>query len=162
MIKKFLRLIRTLIIGTIWTYVFLVLSHFIMLLLWNFNIFALADWQTIARYWNSGGAIKVARDYAFLGCIILLPILWIWGWRRLNKTGYLELFLAPVQAYNRWIIRRYGSNSSRILLKNLKSSQNNLEDLKMQLEAIKPGKPTEVVNIREEIQKKIESGTSKY
>lgn len=162
MMKKLLLLIRAIIIGTIWTFVFLVLSHFIMLLLWNFDIFSLKDWQTIAQYWNSGGSIKIARDYAFSACIILLPLFWIWGWHRLSRIDYLNIFLAPVNVYNSWIIRRYGSNSSRIMLKNLKSNHENIETLKLQLEAIKPEKPKEVVNIREEIQKKIESGTTKY
>lgn len=162
MLKKFFHLIRFLLIGTIWTLVFLVLSSLIMYQVWNFDIFNFGDWQTIERFWNSGGTIKIAKDYAFIGSIILIPILWIWILYKLNKINWLDIILAPVHSYNAWIIRCYGSDSKRIVLKNIKSSQDNIEFIKQQLESIKPEKPREVVNIREEIQKKIESETTKY
>ena len=160
--RKFFCLLRTLLIGVIWTYIFLALSGLLFIRLWNFNFLAPSGWRTISDFWQVGGVIKTSRDYLFLLMLAAVPGVWLWGWRRLLRIGYFNLLLSPVNRYNRYVINKYGHNSKRIVLKNLKSSQKMIDDIKNQLESIKPESPKEVKNIREEIQKKIESGTSKF
>lgn len=159
MIKKFLRTLKILTVGVLWSYIFVVLARFLMLKLWNFDLLNPQDWDTIARYWDNGGSIKIAKDYIFSINIILLPFLWIYGWKKLDQTNFLNLLLWPLNLYNHW---RYNQEMPRIILKKSKNSYDNLAATKQKLDSIKPQKPTEVKTIREEIQKKIESQTSKY
>lgn len=154
--KKIYKVFRVSLIGVIWTYLFLVVSNYIMFQLWNFNFMSARSWQTISRFWESGGIIKTKTDYIFLLMLISLPFLWILGWLRALRIDYLSILLYPVNAYNRYVINKYGHDSSRIVLKNIKSSQKIIEEIKSQLESIKPAKTKEVGNIRAEVQKKLE------
>lgn len=154
--KKVYKVFRVSLIGVIWTYLFLVVSNYIMFQLWNFNFMSARSWQTISRFWESGGIIKTKTDYIFLLMLISLPFLWILGWLRALRIDYLSILLYPVNAYNRYVINKYGHDSSRIVLKNIKSSQKIIEEIKSQLESIKPAKTKEVSNIRAEVQKKLE------
>ena len=154
--KKVYKVFRVSLIGVIWTYLFLVVSNYIMFQLWNFNFMSARSWQTISRFWESGGIIKTKTDYIFLLMLISLPFLWILGWLRALRIDYLSILLYPVNAYNRYVINKYGHDSSRIVLKNIKSSKKIIEEIKSQLESIKPAKTKEVGNIRAEVQKKLE------
>lgn len=161
MMKKILRIIRTALIGLIWTYVFLTVANYTMFELWNFNFMSARSWQTISRFWQAGGVIKSAKDYVFLLMLFALPFIWIWSWRRLLQIDYLNILLYPLIAYNRHIINKYGHDSSRVVLRNLKSSQKMIEEIKEQLESIKPDKAKEVGNIRAQINKKLEEVNKK-
>lgn len=161
MIRKLLNFIRFLLIGSVWTAVYLVLVNTLLYHVWHFNLFSVRSWQTISAYWQAGGVIKTSSDYIFLTALIITPILWIIGWRFLLKVNYLNILLYPLNTYNRYIISKYGHQSSRIMLKNIKSSQEMIEEVKNQLESIKPGKPQEVHQIRDEIQKKLDSAINK-
>ncbi len=159
--KKLLKIFRTLLIGLIWTYLFMVLANFIMYRLWSFNFLSARSWQTISRFWEAGGIIKTTKDYIFLLMLFSLPFIWIWGWRRLSAIDYFSILIYPLNTYNRHIINKYGHDSSRVVLRNLKSSQKMIEEIKGRLEAIKPEKPKEVGNIRAEVRKKIEDVVKK-
>ena len=154
--KKLLAIFRTLIIGIVWTYVFLVAANFIMYKLWSFNFMSARSWQTVSRFWEAGGVIKTARDYIFLLMLVSLPFLWLWSWKKLLGIDYLSVLLYPLNAYNRHIIKKYGHESSRVVLRNLKSSQKMIEEIKSRLDSIKPAKPKEVGSIRAEVHKKLE------
>lgn len=95
MLKKTLRLIRNLIIGTIWTYLFMVLANLALFYLWNFNLFSAHSWKTIGYFWEAGGVIKKAKDYLFLFMLLCVPWFWIWGWRLLTRVNYLNILLIP-------------------------------------------------------------------
>lgn len=154
--KKLLSIFRAFAIGIIWTYVFLVAANFVMYKLWSFNFMSARSWQTISRFWEAGGVIKTTRDYIFLLMLVSLPFLWLWGWRKLLRIDYLDILLYPLNAYNRHIINKYGHDSSRIVLRNLKSSQKMIEEIKSRLDSIKPAKAKEGGNIRAEVHKKLE------
>ncbi len=162
MLRKIFILVRTLLIGAGWTYVFLPVVNLVFIALWNFSFFSASSWHTIRDFWQIGGVIKTAPDYLFLFMLIMVIPLWLWGWKRLTRVDYAAILLFPVNAYNRHIINKYGHDSKRIILRNLKSSREAVEAVKNQIESIKPESPREVKNIREEIQKKIESETSKF
>lgn len=161
MILKFCKLIRALIIGILWSYFFLAVANFALIYFWNFNLFSHNSWQTISYFWQSGGVIKTAKDYFFLSVLFSLPWFWLWGWKKANRINFLELFLYPLIAYNRWIIKKYGHSSSRLVLRNLKSSRQMIEEVKIKLDSIKPDKPQEVVNIREEVKSTLYSSKTK-
>ena len=153
--KKLLKIFRTALIGLLWTYFFLIISNYLMYQLWSFNFMSAHSWQTISRYWNSVGVINSAPDYIFLLMLFSLPLVWLIGWILLLRVDYLNILLYPINAYNRRIINKYGHDSSRVVLRNLKSSQKMIEEIKEQLESIKPAKNKEVNNIRLEVQKKL-------
>ena len=126
-----------------------------MLKLWSFNLFSARSWQIINRFWEAGGVIKTVEDYTFLIMLTSLPIVWLLGWKFFLKQNYLNILLAPINAYNNHIIKKYGHESKRIVLRNVKSSQQMIEEIKEQIENIKPAKSQEAGNIRSEVIKTI-------
>lgn len=162
---KFLKLIgkivRNLLIAFVWTFVFVVIVNNLLVFTWSFNLFSSNSWKTIYYFWQGGGIIKTLKDYIFLLCLFSIPFLWVWGLRRLIRVNYISILISPITVYNNHIIKKYGRNSSRILLKNLKSDHHDVEVIKEEIESIKPDNPQEVQIIRSEIQKKIGSAINK-
>lgn len=154
--KKIYKIFRTFLIGVVWTYLFLVIANYAIYQIWSFNFMSARSWHTVSRFWESGGVINTTADYIFLFTLFALPFLWFWGWIKALKIDYLGILLYPLNSYNRYIINKYGHDSSRIVLKNIKSSQKMIEEIKNQIESIKPAKTKEVKNIRAEVQKKLE------
>ncbi|MBE6448924.1 MAG: hypothetical protein E7018_06500 [Alphaproteobacteria bacterium] len=153
---KLLKILKFLIVGIVWSYFFIICSNFAVYKIWNFNFLSAHSWQIIINFWNAGGIIKTAKDYVFLISLFSLPFIWIYGWRKALKINYLQLLLYPLEAYNRHIINKYGQDSSRVVLRNLKSSQKIMEEIKSQLDSIKPAKNKEVSNIRSQVNKQRE------
>lgn len=161
MLKKILHIFRFSLIGCVWTYTFLMLANYLTFSLWNFNFMSSHSWKVIDTFWNSGGVIKSGSDYLFLSFLISLPLIWIFGWKYFLKVNYINIILYPINAYNTHIIKKYGKESSRIVLKNVKSTQKIIEEIKDQLESIKPEKTKEAANIRSQIIKKLEQNNKK-
>ena len=153
--KKILCIFRFTFIGCIWTFLFFIISNYVIYKLWNFNFMSARSWQTISTFWNKGGVINTFYDYLFFIVLFSLPFIWIICWKKLLKINYTSILLSPLTAYNRHVIKKYGQDSSRIVLKNIKSSQVMIEEIKEQLESIKPEKSKETLNIRAEINKKL-------
>ena len=65
--------------------------------------------------------------------------------------------LWPINAYNRYIINRYGNESKRILLKNIGTSMKIEEEMKQKTEAIKPIEWKEADKVRQAVSEKISS-----
>lgn len=153
--KKILKIFRFFLISLVWVYFFFMIASLTIYKLWNFNLVSARSWQTISSFWNSGGVINSSSDYIFFIVLLSLPIIWIICLKKLLKINYTNIFLYPITAYNRHIIKKYGQSSPRIVLKNIKSSQMMIEEIKEQLESIKPEKSKETLNIRAEINKKL-------
>ncbi len=122
MLKKLLKFCKWLMVGIIWTYVFLYASLFFTSTIWNFNYLSLIDWEIISAYWNQGGSIKEATDYGLFLTLILLIPLWILGWRYFYHRDFISILLAPINWYNQKQIKKYGQNASRIVIKNMGST----------------------------------------
>lgn len=157
MLKKFGRLLRGLIIGAVWTYLFLIIANIILVLVWHFNMFSVKSWQHIVYFWNHGGTIKHFQDYLFLLVLCFLPFIWLFFWIKLLQVDYLDILFTPVHIYNKFIIRRYGSDSKRIILRNIKPSRKIKDVLQEELSRIKPDQEKEVDNIRQVVREKISS-----
>ncbi len=122
MLKKILKFCKCLLVGIIWTYIFLYVSLFFTSAIWNFNYLSLVDWEIISAYWNQGGSIKEAKDYGlFLTLILLIPT-WIFGWRYFYHRNFIAIILAPINWYNQKQIKKYGKDTSRIVIKNMGST----------------------------------------
>ena len=161
MIKKFVYIFRFTIIGILWSYIFLILANYATYNLWNFNFMSSHSWKIIYKFWNAGGVIKNGSDYLFFIFLISLPFIWIFSWRYFLKLNYVNIILYPINIYNRYIITKYGQENSRIVLKNVKSTQKIIDEIKDKLESIKPEKTKEAANIRTQIIKKLEQNNKK-
>lgn len=75
--------------------------------------------------------------------LALIP-LWFWGWRFFYRLSFVKILLFPITWYNNRMIRKYGENTPRIILKNMgaaKSKPNMEEIIEQRLkESAKPGK----------------------
>lgn len=127
MFKKFLKFLKFSLVGIIWSYFFIYASVIFTIQLWNFNYLSLSDWSIISSYWQQGGIIRQPKDYGFFFTLLALIPLWLVGWRYFYKKSFIAVLLAPIVWYNNKMITKYGSNSSRIILKNLGSTSKKLD-----------------------------------
>ena len=119
MFKRILKFIKFVLVGSVWSYLYLYASLILTIKIWNFNYLSLKSWRIINSFWNQGGIIKQPGDYGLFAVLLLLIPLWLLGWRYFYKKNFIALLLAPIVWYNKRTIAKYGSNSSRIILKNL-------------------------------------------
>lgn len=127
MFKKLLKFLKFSLVGIIWSYFFIYASVIFTIQLWNFNYLSLSDWSIISSYWQQGGIIRQPKDYGFFFTLLALIPLWLFGWRYFYKKSFIAVLLAPIVWYNNKMITKYGSNSSRIILKNLGSTSKKLD-----------------------------------
>ncbi len=123
MFKKLLKFIKFILVGTAWSYLFIYASVLFTIKIWNFNYLSLKSWRIIGSFWNQGGIIKHPGDYGLFAVLLLLIPLWLLGWRYFYKKNFTAFLLTPIIWYNKRTIAKYGSNSSRIILKNLGTTQ---------------------------------------
>ena len=135
--KKVIKFSKFLLIGSLWTFVFLYVATAWMEYFWNFKLLSGEDWRKISYFWNHGGVIKQQKDVIFVCNIVLLPFLWIWLWKKLQKADYMKILLLPFEVYSRWSLGKI-KNDKRIVLKNIQYSDNEAEELKAKIESIKP------------------------
>ncbi len=150
--KKILKFIRGLSIFVIWTPLFVSLSNILIYQIWKFNFLSSASWNILSSFWNHGGVIKTASDLLLLLSLFLLPFLWFTGFIISLKINY---FKALAGLFSRFCISQKPQQPERIIIKNLKNSKQLVEDIKNEIESIKPQKSEEASNIRSEITKKL-------
>lgn len=165
MLKGFLKLIKALTVGVVWTVIYVYGADLLMISLWNFDFLNISHWQVIDTFWENGGKIKTGRDYAFVAMLAAVIPLWLAGWRYFYRVNFMALLLFPFTWYNNRMIRKYGENSSHIILKNMGATQKkpNLEEIiesRMQMSSRKPVEK-EAVIIRQNIQEKLSSAGKK-
>lgn len=164
MIKKLFKILKAAIIGIIWTFVFVYTAQATMISVWNFDILNMRDWQVINTFWESGGKIKTGKDYVFVGMLLALIPLWFWGWRFFCRLSFIKILLFPITWYNNRMIRKYGENTPRIILKNMGVNKNkpNMEEIiEQRLKASAKPREKETGKIRRSIQEKISAAEKK-
>ena len=117
--KKLLKLGKILLVGIIWSYVYIQSTLFLFKSVWSFNYLSRAHWKVINTYWNEGGKIITGKDYLFVLCLLLLIPLWLWGWKRLCRTNFLALFLSPITWHQKREADKYLKSMSRIKIHNI-------------------------------------------
>ena len=154
--KKILRLFRNSIVFVGWTSLFIFVSNTIMNAIWHFNFMSAKSWQTLSIFWNEGGVLKTSSDVLLITTILLLPFFWFIGFVLSIKLNYLRILAIPFSfIYNTFNKDNY-KEPERIIIKNIKSSQQMIDDIKSELESIKPEKSKEAENIRSKITKRRE------
>ena len=130
MLKKLAKLLRILIIGAIWTYLFLIVANFFMRAIWNFDLFSPASWKFLSAQWDKGGKIVSAKDYIFATCLLAILPLWIYGWKLSLRVSPIKVLFFPVLLYDRFIGSRGIDDTPRITFKNVETSKKvSLEEL---------------------------------
>ncbi len=158
--KKILKIFRNFLVITGWTFVFLFVSRLLMSLIWSFDFLSYHSWSIFSNFWNTGGVFKSFPDIMLLICLFMLPFLWFFGLRKSLKLNYVRFFLSPFVAINRFLSPN-NTVPERIVLKNVKSTQQMIEDIKEEIASIKPAKNEKAGSIRDTINKKISEEVKK-
>ena len=149
--KKFLKNLRNATLWLIWTFLFVYIAHNITLFIWNFDILSSKSWKIISNYWNKGGSLKTIQDFVFFSFLLLLPFLYVFGFKKALKINYSAQLIS-------FISRFFDSkidDPERVVIKGMKTNQQYINDIKNELEALKPEKNKESSLIRTNILKKI-------
>lgn len=152
--KKLLKAIRNLLVFIGWTTVFVIFSNLLINLVWHFDFMSSHSWFLLSSFWNHGGVIKTTSDILLLLSLFLLPFLWIVGFILALRLQYKEIFLKPIDL----IINLFSSsdtNSERLVLKNIKDSEQIIEEIKTEIDSIKPEESKNASDIRSDITQKI-------
>ena len=151
---KFLHFLRNLLVFIGWTFFFVVLSNFLIKLIWKFDFLSIHSWNILASFWNQGGVIKTTSDVLLLFSLVLLPLLWLMGAVLIKRLNFWQVFSFPFRILFKPFISDDNETPPRIVIKNIKSSQQQIEDIKLEISSIKPKKSMEAENLRTEISKK--------
>jgi len=151
---KILRFLRNLLVFVGWSILFIVFTNFLIKLVWGFDFLSAHSWNILANFWNQGGVIKTTSDVLLVSSLALLPLLWLLGFILVKKLDFWKIFTAPVRFVLKPFTENFSKEPQRFVIKNIKSSQQQAEDIKAEISAIKPKKAKEAESIREELSKK--------
>ena len=90
-LKPLLIILKTLIIGLLWSIVFIDGIRVLLLINWHFDIFLREHWRLLAEKWNSGSRISRSEIAFFLVIVSSIP-LWLAGWIGLSIVKWKRLF----------------------------------------------------------------------
>lgn len=163
MLKKIKAIFKHIIIGGIWTYIYVSLFKICLIYFWNFNPFSISSWQIIKEFWNAGGSIKSGSDYMLFILILSFFPIWILGWKYLYKKNYIKLILLPITMYNQRLIKKYTGEATNITIKNMGVKGMKIEEqIEAKCKSIKSAPSDEEVNeIRSALQDKLSSYNKK-
>lgn len=153
--KKLFKFLRRLLVFIGWTWLFTILSNLLIFAIWNFDFMSAHSWNLLSEFWNKGGVIKTTSDVLLLASLFLLPFLWLTGYFLALKINYIQILFIPFELFERLFHNKKDDEPERIVLKNMKSSQQLVEDIKTELESMKPEKAQKAGNIRSEITQKL-------
>ena len=151
---KFFRFLRNLLVFICWTFAFIVLSNFLIKLIWGFDFLSTHSWNVLSVFWNQGGVIKTTSDILLLASLFLLPFLWFTGAILIKRLNFWWLFTLPFRIILKPFIKSDDKTPPHFVIKNMMSSQQQIEDIKTEISSIKPKKSQEADNLRAEISKK--------
>jgi|GEM_PF-6382274 len=161
MFKKIGHLLKFLIIGVLWSTFWVALTQQIVLRIWNFNYISLKQWQMVRAFWQQNGVIKGLSDYMLFITLLVVLLVWYFGFKKLYHTDYVKLFLRPFEYFNKKQIEKYESEGKHVVIKNLVVGEKmTVEDLinqkiKEEKSALPAQKESEVLrhNISQKINK---------
>lgn len=106
--KPLMIILKTLIIGYLWSIVFIDGIRVVLLINWHFDIFLKEHWQLLKIKWNSGAPISNSELAFFIMIASAIP-LWITGWIGLCivhwKKWFKYLIMGPVYLYRKLTLK---------------------------------------------------------
>lgn len=107
--RPLLIIFKTLIIGYLWSIVFIDGIRVVLLINWHFDIFLKEHWHLLSYKWNSGAPISKSELAFFLIIVSSIP-LWFAGWVGLCLVKWEKLlkriFLSPLYLFRKLTLKR--------------------------------------------------------
>ncbi len=107
--KPFLIIIKTLIIGYLWSIVFIDGIRVVLLINWHFDIFLRRHWALLVEKWNSGEVVSNSELVFYIILISSIP-LWIFGWYGMCvikwKKFLRDTLLSPIYLFRAITLKR--------------------------------------------------------
>ncbi len=159
MLKKIFKIFKFIIIGGIWTPVFLCFSRLLMVKIWQFDIFYKKQWEVMKGFWNGNGVIIGISDYMLFVTLFFLMLFWFFILLFLCRLNYFKLLLKPIEYISNREIKRYEQTNNQIVLKNMSVAEKiTIEDVikeRIQQEKKQDKKVKEADYLRQNISEKI-------
>lgn len=106
--KPLLIILKTLIIGYLWSIIFIDGVRVLLLINWHFDIFLREHWQLLSLKWNSGEPVSKSELAFFLIIVSSIP-LWIAGWVGLCIVKWerflKKIILSPLYLYRKLTLK---------------------------------------------------------
>lgn len=106
--KPLLIILKTLLIGCLWSIIFIDGIRVVLLINWHFDIFLAQHWKLLSYKWNSGAAMT-RSEFGFLLILVSAIPLWLAGWVGLclAKWGKLikRVFFSPLYLYRKMMLK---------------------------------------------------------
>ena len=155
--KKIAKAIKFVFLTTVWYVIFIGFSRYLLNQFLYFDILNTKSWITITEWWENGGKVQKASDYALFISIFAIVVLWIWGLRKVNKINYFKLFLKPIEYFANRDLKKYESIDTHVVIKNISVGEKlTVEDIiKERIKNEKAGKAKDADDLRKTISEKI-------
>lgn len=151
LLKKLFNLIKNIVAFVIWSLFFVFFFKTLTSVIWNFNILSPRSWETLFSFWNRGGVFKTAPDIVLLFLLLLLPFIYIFGYLKVRKINFLKIIFSTISS---WFTKEI-EDPERVVIKGMKTTKQMIDDVKSEIESLKPDKTTEAGSIRSNIIKKL-------
>ena len=106
--KPLLIIIKTLIIGYLWSIIFIDGVRVLLLINWHFDIFLKQHWSLLSYKWNSGAGVSNSELGFFLIVVSSIP-LWLAGWVGLCLVKWQRMlkriFFSPLYLYRKLTLK---------------------------------------------------------
>lgn len=151
LLKKLFNLIKNIVVFVIWSLFFVFFFKTLTSVVWNFNILSPRSWETLFSFWNRGGVFKTAPDIVLLFLLLLLPFIYIFGYLKVRKINFIKIIFSTISS---WFTKEI-EDPERVVIKGMKTTKQMIEDVKSEIESLKPDKNTEAGSVRSNILKKL-------
>jgi len=119
MFKKLKLFLKFLIVGSLWSAFWIVLTQQLVFFVWKFNYISLKQWHLVREFWRQNGVIKGYSDYLLFVSLLAVILIWYFGFKKLYHVNYVELILKPFTYFSKKRIEKYADESKHIVIKNL-------------------------------------------
>lgn len=133
--KPLLIILKTLIIGLLWSIIFIDGIRVLLLINWHFDIFLREHWRLLAEKWNSGVSMSRSELAFFLVIVSSIP-LWLAGWVGLCIIKWKRLF-KPLLMWPLYLYKKLGLKRKTPVVIKKKSITEETKTIKKEVPAVK-------------------------
>lgn len=151
--KNLSKIIRISLVALFWTWFFVCLSDIFFIAIWKFDFTSAHSWNIVKGFWERGGNIKTYSDVLLFAALLLLPFLWFIGLRCALKLDYARLLFTPINFLYALFDRT--SSNERVVIKATKSTEQQIEEIKNEINSVKPQKNQSTKSIRAAVKEKL-------
>ena len=119
MFKKIGLFLKFLIGGVVWSTLWCVITQQIVFKIWNFDYLSPNQWRVIKAFWEKNGVIRGVSDYMLFLTLIVILVVWYFGFKKLYRVQYGKFLLKPFESFSKRQITKYENESKHVVIKNL-------------------------------------------